>query len=201
MPKKRSASKTTRCFQFKITLADFRPPIWRRIVVPDGTLDDLHQHVQTAMGWTNSHLHQFEIRRKLYGDPMLLEDGFGDTDFIDSLKTTIESLFGGKRPPRKFLYEYDFGDGWVHEIEFEGMQEVAAGTPVLYCSEGARCCPPEDVGGVWGYENFLAAIGDPQHEEHEFYTEWAGDFDPEHFDPAETTKAMHVGLPDWREHN
>lgn len=198
MPKKRSASKTNRCFQFRITLVDSQSPIWRRIVVPDGTLDDLHQHVQCAMGWTNSHLHQFEIRRKIYSDPMLMESGFDDMEYIDTLKTMLEGLFGGKRPPRRFAYEYDFGDGWLHEIEFEGVQEVPDGAPTLYCGEGARCCPPENVGGIWGYEEFLSAIRDPEHEQHESFIDWAGEFDSESFSPAEATKVMHIGLPDWR---
>jgi hypothetical protein len=198
--KKRAAKNTANCYQFKITLVDSHPPIWRRILVPDTTLDDLHEYIQTAMGWTNSHLHQFEIRRKVYGDPMLLEDGFGDIEFIDSLKTTLGDLFGGPRPPHRFTYEYDFGDGWRHEIEFEGVNEPPQVEKAPCCLGGSRCCPPEDIGGIWGYEEFLSAIRNPEHEEHESYMEWAGEFDPDAFSAAEATKAMRAGLPTWHEH-
>ena len=93
--KKRSAVKTKEqvVYQFKITLLEARPSIWRRILVPDGTLDDLHEHIQTAMGWTNSHLHQFEIARKPYGDPELLDDEWSDSKATSSLETQLsESL-------------------------------------------------------------------------------------------------------------
>ena len=202
-PKKKSTTKkraTASYYQFKITLAESQPPIWRRILVPEGTLDDLHEWIQTTMGWTNSHLHQFEIRRKMYGDPTLLESDFFEVELIDSLQTSLADLFGKPRPPKKFTYEYDFGDGWLHLIEFEGVKKEAPhGMKPPSCTEGERCCPPEDVGGVWGYEAFLAAIGDPQHEDHEHYLEWAGDdFDSEEFNPKEATKAMRKGLPSWR---
>ncbi len=187
-------------YQFKITLAESRPPIWRRILVPDGSLDDLHEAIQTAMGWTNSHLHQFEIGGKVFGDPTLLEGDLYDTELIDSLQISLAGLFGRRRPPKAFTYEYDFGDGWLHQLEFEGVIAVPSGKKPPCCLEGERNCPPEDVGGVWGYEEFLAAIRDPKHEEHEHYLEWSGgDFDPEAFNPAEATKAMHRGLPSWRD--
>jgi len=116
--------------------------------VPDCTLDELHEYIQTAMGWTNSHLHQFEISRQIYGDPMLLDDGFGDTEFIDSRTTRLGELFSGKQPPYTFTYEYDFGDGWLHEIEFEGLKEPPGRPKPPCCVDGARNCPPEDVGGI-----------------------------------------------------
>jgi len=187
-------------YQFKITLADSQPSIWRRIIVPDGTLDDLHEWIQAAMGWTNSHLHQFEIRRKLYGDPMMLEADLYDIPLIDTRETTLADLFDKARPPKKFSYEYDFGDGWQHEIEFEGIKPAPAGKKPPCCLEGQRSCPPEDVGGVWGYADFLTAIREPEHEEHEHYLEWVGgDFDPEEFSLAEATKAMRTGLPSWHD--
>jgi hypothetical protein len=201
-PKKRPLVKSAEqvAYQFKITLRDARPPIWRRIAVPDGTLDELHDHIQTAMGWTNSHLHQFEIRGRLYGDPELLDDGWGDVDFVDSRATNISDLVGGKKRLKKFAYMYDFGDGWEHQIEFEGTISAEKGQKYPACLDGRRACPPEDVGGVWGYPEFLAAIADPKHKEHETYLEWIGGvFDSEAFDPSETTKAMRKGLPKWRD--
>src|SRR5258706_5815291 len=121
-PKKRSAAKTDvqTVYQFKITVLDSRPPIWRRILIPDGTLDDLHKSIQTAMGWTNSHLHEFDIGRKRYGDPGLLGDEWSESKVTSSLDTNLSDLFGGKRPAKKLHYMYDFGDSWEHLIEFEG---------------------------------------------------------------------------------
>lgn len=201
-PKKHRAANARPVFQFKITLLESRPPIWRRILVPNGTLDELHGSIQTAMGWTNSHLHQFEIRGRRYGDPDLLDDDCGDADFINSLETKLSELFGGTRPPRKVHYLYDFGDGWEHEVAFEGIQAAEAGKKYPCCIDGARACPPEDVGGVWSYPEFLEAIRNPKHEQHEFYLEWiGGEFDPEAFSAAEATKAMRTGLPNWREYS
>jgi hypothetical protein len=200
-PKKHPSAKGRSVYRFKITLLESRPPIWRRILVPDGTLDELHESIQTAMGWTNSHLHQFEIRGRRYGAPDLLDDDCGDADFINSRETKLSELLGGKRPPRTFHYMYDFGDGWEHQVAFEGIQPTEAGKKYPCCIDGARACPPEDVGGVWGYPGFLEAIRNPKHEEHESYMEWiGGEFDPEAFSAAETTKAMCKGLPNWRDH-
>lgn len=98
-----------------------------------------------------------------------------------------------------FKYEYDFGDGWEHEVLCEGNPPPDKRTTYPLCLEGDRACPPEDVGGIWGYAAFLEAIADPNHEQHDDFAEWAVDFDPEEFDAAETTKAMRRGLPDWRQ--
>ncbi len=96
-------------------------------------------------------------------------------------------------------YEYDFGDGWRHEVLFEGCVRAERGKRYPICIEAARACPPEDVGGTWGYEEFVAAMADPEHERHEEFREWIGGrFDPEAFDPAKATKRMWRGLPDWR---
>jgi hypothetical protein len=196
-----TAARKGLVYQFKITLLETRPPIWRRILVSDGTLDDLHEHIQAAMGWTNSHLHEFEIKGRVYGDPELLDDGFGDIEFIDSLQTNLGDLLAGKRPLRKFRYSYDFGDGWEHAIEFEGVVPAESGKKYPCCLDGKRACPPEDVGGVWGYAEFLEAIRNPKHEEYESYLEWiGGEFDPEAFSEAEATKAMRKGLPNWRDY-
>jgi len=199
-PAKKQPPQAQVVYQFKITLLDSRPEIWRRILIPDGSMDELHEAIQTAMGWTNSHLHQFEIGRTRYGDPELLEDDWSDTKVTSTLDTRLSKLLGGKRPPKKIYYMYDFGDGWEHLIEFEGIQPAEKGKKYPCFIEGARACPPDDVGGVWGYAHFLEAIRDPQHEEHETYLEWiGGEFDPEELRPAEATQAMHKGLPNWRD--
>lgn len=189
-----------RLYQFKITLKGADPPIWRRIQVKNCTLDKLHEHIQTAMGWTNSHLHQFIINGVLHGDPELLLEGFeDDPELVDSLDTRIVEIVpeGSKR--LKFQYKYDFGDGWEHEIVFEGCLKAKKGCRYPVCVEGERACPPEDVGGVWGYEAYLWAVSDPEHEEHESFIEWREPTDPEVFDAKAATKMMRKGLPDWRQ--
>ena len=186
-------------FQFKITLKESEPPIWRRIQVEDCTLDKLHEHIQTAMGWTNSHLHQFEIDGKQYGDPELLDDGFGDCRCVDSTRTKISKALPKQGKRFSFTYEYDFGDGWEHEIRFEGSPKKEPGKKYPLCLEGDRACPPEDVGGLGGFYEFLEALADPKHEQHEEMLEWGGNYDPEKFDAKQATKDMKEGLPDWRE--
>jgi hypothetical protein len=196
-PKSKADANTI--YQFKITLLGSKPPIWRRIQVADCTLDKLHEHIQTSMGWTNSHLHQFEIGGKRYGDPDLLDDGFDDFECIDSTRTKISKLVPKTGKRFRFKYEYDFGDGWEHEVVFEGFPKKEPGTKYPICLEGERACPPEDVGGIYGFYDFLEALADPKHEQHDDYIEWGGDFDAEKFDAKQATMEMKRGLPDWRE--
>ena len=190
-------TKSKAAYQFKITLSDSEPPIWRRIQVEDCTLDELHGHIQTAMGWTNSHLHYFEIGGKRFGDPELLEDaGFA---IADSTRTRLSKILPADGKRFRFVYEYDFGDDWRHEVLFEGCPQAEKGSKFPVCLEGERACPPEDCGGLGGYEHFLEVIADPQHEDYDDMVEWiGGKFDPETFDSAKATQAMKQGLPDWR---
>lgn len=188
-----------RLYQFKITLLGIQPAIWRRIQVKDCTLDRLHEHIQTAMGWTNSHLHDFKIGGKDDGDPLLLDENFVEFDYGDSTTTKLSDILPRTGRRFRFEYQYDFGDGWRHEVLFEGCLRAEQGRRYPVCLEGARACPPEDVGGTWGYEEFLEAVRDEDHEQHEDMLRWAGRrFDPEAFDPARSTKRMWRGLPDWR---
>jgi hypothetical protein len=187
-----------RLYQFKITLLDFKPLIWRRIQVKSCTLDKLHEYIQTAMGWTNSHLHQFKISGKRYGDPELLDDGFADDSFINSTCIKLHEVIPKSGKRLNFEYEYDFGDGWKHEIAFEGCLKSEKGMRYPICLEGKNACPPEDVGGVYGYADYLEAIADPNHEQHEDMIQWGGNFDPTLFDAEKTTNKMRRRLPDWR---
>lgn len=188
-----------RLYQFKITLLESKPPIWRRIQVKNCTLDTLHEHIQTAMGWTNSHLHQFEIDGKRYGDPELIDDEFEDFHCIDSTVTKVSEVVSKTGKRFHFQYEYDFGDDWQHEVLYEGCLRAEKGQRYPLCVEGERACPPEDVGGVWGYAEYLEARADPKHEQHGEMLQWRGPFDPEEFDAEKATKAMRRGLPDWRQ--
>jgi len=186
-------------YQLKVTLLDSQPPIWRRIQVQDCTLDQLHEHIQTAMGWTNSHLNHFRIDDRLYGDPMLMQENFEELKYADSTTTMLSEILPQDDKRFRFVYEYDFGDSWEHEVLFEGRLQAEPGRRYPHCLEGERACPPEDVGGVWGYADFLAAIADPENEQHDEMREWIGrKFDPEAFSPSAATRRMKRGLPDWR---
>jgi hypothetical protein len=197
--KARKPKATDDIFQLKITLLGTKPPIWRRTQVKDCTLDKLHERIPTAMGWTNSHLHHFKIKDQLYGDPELMQENFEELGYADSTTTKLSDLISSNAKKFRFLYEYDFGDSWEHEVLFEKTLPVDAKTKYPVCINGKRACPPDDCGGVWGYPDFLEAISNEADERHEEMLEWiGGSFDPEEFDPAVATKAMRKGLPDWR---
>jgi hypothetical protein len=185
-----SISASERLYQFKVTLVESKPPIWRRIQVKNCTLEKFHEQIQTAMGWANSHLHRFEVKGERYGDPELLDAGYDDSHCIDSTITKISEVIPKDGKRIHFLYLYDFGDNWRHEVIFEGCLRAESGQRYPLCIEGERNCPPEDVGGVWGYAEFLDALADPSHEEHEDFKQWAGHFDPEEFDAEKMTKLM-----------
>jgi hypothetical protein len=175
----------TRIFQLKIQLREVRPPVWRRVLVPgEVDLGELHAVLQTAMGWSNSHLHEFEVDDDRYGVP--------DPDWGERVADESKvRLFRVAREGSRLRYLYDFGDGWEHDVTVEKVLDPQPGTRYPCCVGGRRACPPEDVGGPPGYEQFLAAVGDPGHAEHEYWTEWTGgDFDPAAFDVDATDKAL-----------
>ncbi|MGH7846615.1 MAG: plasmid pRiA4b ORF-3 family protein [Candidatus Binatia bacterium] len=181
-------TKEAKIYQLKITLKYIRPPIWRRIQVRrDITLATLHRVLQITMGWYDSHLHQFRAGKTYYGAPDI--DEFSELDLKDDSKTQLGRVL--TQPKQKLIYEYDFGDGWEHEILLEKVLQADPGVRYPRCLGGARACPPEDCGGAGGYENFLAAIRDPRHEEHDEYLEWiGGGFDPGEFDLEEVDSAL-----------
>ncbi len=174
----RKQSKAPVIYQLKITLKDIRPPIWRRVQVrSDATLAQLHWVIQISMGWTNSHLHSFNIQGNEYGVPML-EFDFDDMEVRDEQIVKLSKVIPEEK--FKFSYLYDFGDSWEHEILVEKVLEADPSVHYPNCITGKRACPPEDCGGVWGYRNFLEVIQDPDHPEHEEMLEWVGGFfDPE----------------------
>ena len=176
-------------YQFKITLLDIHPLIWRRIQVPDGILAELHEGIQAAFGWENYHLHQFEIDGERYG-PLGSDDFAFDDDMLDEADVRLSELIPKSGRRTRWIYEYDFGDSWRHEVVFEGYPPPDAKLNYPRCVEGARACPPEDCGGPWGYPNYLEALADPDHEEHDDLLEWGGPFDPEMFDLKRATQAM-----------
>jgi hypothetical protein len=185
-----SESDPNLVYQFKITLQDSDPAIWRRIQIQDCTLEDLHFHIQAAMGWENDHLHQFKIGKQFYGDPEMLTDMFGKATCIDSTETWISQIVPKGKKRFRFTYEYDFGDSWMHEIEFEGSLQKEADKKYPICTEGARACPPEDIGGLYGYYRFLEAVADPESEDRVYDDEFYDDFDADYFDAVTTTAIM-----------
>jgi hypothetical protein len=184
----------TSVHQLKITLTGIRPPIWRRVQVSSSiNLRRLHDVIQGAMGWTQSHLYQFEVGDVAFGAP---DDEFGMP--IRSAKSPPLRKIA-PAPGAVFVYEYDFGDSWQHRIEVEKVLPPEPGVHYPRCLAGKRACPPEDVGGIWGYEEFLQAIRDPQHPEHAALLEWVGGaFDPEAFDrQAVNDELAHLGPSPW----
>ncbi|MBC7247481.1 MAG: plasmid pRiA4b ORF-3 family protein [Actinobacteria bacterium] len=182
-------TKFAKVYQFKITLREITPPIWRRIQVPGTyTFWDLHVAIQDAMGWLDYHLHEFTVPHPEKRTAVRI--GVPDEEFEED----EELLFGRKEKIAKYFtmenrfaeYEYDFGDGWEHGIKLEKILPREEGVEYPRCITGKRACPPEDVGGAGGYARFLEIIADPDHEEyHEAMTWVGGAFDPDHFDPDE----------------
>jgi hypothetical protein len=177
-------------FQFKITLKDVKPPIWRRIQVPGAcTFWDLHVAIQDAMGWLGYHLHEFRLRAP---DGGMLSIGIPDEDFDSGI------LPGWKHRVAKYLslaqprceYVYDFGDDWRHKVELEKVLPAEPNVTYPRCLKGRRASPPEDCGGPWGYAELLEVLADPQHEQYGEAKAWVEmmkerPFNPEAFDPAD----------------
>lgn len=184
--------KSADIYQIKVTLDTIRPPIWRRILVPGNTtLLKLHDIIQIVMGWEDDHLHMFTIHGTIYESPG--DDGFSDLESQDEAKVRLNQVI--RRAGQHFAYEYDFGDSWEHTLLVEKRLPAEEGVHYPVCMEGRRACPPEDVGGIWGYANFMEAIDDPTNPEHGEYLEWiGGDFDPEAFDLDEVNGQLsHMG--------
>jgi len=170
--------------QFKISLKGIRPPIWREIQVPGTyTFWDFHVAIQDAMGWQDYHLHEFELLKPSTG--LKVNIGIPDEDFgrkvLPGWTQKIADYFSSEN--RAASYLYDFGDDWEHQIELQKIIPKKRGISYLVCTNGKRACPPEDCGGIWGYEELLKIIKDPTHEEYEEIMEWlGGKFDPEYFE-------------------
>lgn len=169
--------KKTEVYRLTITLEDSRPAIWRTVLVPSNySLGQLHYIIQDAMGWTNSHLHQFVVNEVMYADQMFdLEHTEPESDV--SLSAALP------KPKSRIRYEYDFGDSWHHSIVLEDIFEPEDGAKYPTCVDGRNACPPEDCGGIYGYADFVESMTDPKHPEHEEMMEWYdGPFDPKVYD-------------------
>jgi hypothetical protein len=179
-------------YQIKVTLHYTHPPIWRRILVPSNTtLLKLHDILQIVMGWENAHLHMFKVRGFDYENPE--EDETGVMGMLDEANYKLNKII--HHEGQQLCYIYDFGDSWDHTLVVEKISSAQESLRYPICLKGKRACPPEDMGGVWGYDNFLKAIQDPEHHEHEDYLNWIGEeFDPEAFElNAVNDQLRHMG--------
>jgi hypothetical protein len=163
-------------YQLLVELAEIQPRIWRRLVLADTTpLPLLHRILQVAFGWHDRHLHEFKLGSVRFGVP--------DEDFppppIDERRVRLYQI--AYEPADRFVYMYDFGDSWHHEAVLEDLR-AAPESPRPRCLEGRRASPPEDCGGVDGYDRLLSALGDPTNAEHEDSRQWAGSWAPEGLD-------------------
>jgi len=173
-------------FQFKISLQEVDPVVWRRIQVSDlCSFWDLHVAIQDAMGWTDTHLHHFEMNHSIkQGKQYMGIPADDDYDVLNTLPGWDYKVKDYLIINQQFFYAYDYGDGWKHLIEFEGLHEKQPDLKYPVCITGERACPPDDVGGVPGYERFLEAIRTPSHPERQSLLDWVGgEFYPEKFDP------------------
>jgi hypothetical protein len=177
-----------RVYEFKLRLLEVFPPIWRSVQVPEAySFWDLHVALQDAMGWLDYHLHLFRVTKPDTGEAVQIgipdDDAFeGDEPILPGWEIPIAHYFPG--PGVAARYEYDFGDGWEHELTIEAILPRQPGQKYPQCVGGARACPPEDCGGVGGYEDLLTVLRTPTHEEYESILQWIGGrFDPEEFDP------------------
>jgi hypothetical protein len=183
-----------RIAHLRIKLDDVEPAVVRRVEVPlTIRLDRLHLVLQAAMGWTNSHLYEIRSGDVRWGRP---DPYFGDGP-LDASKARLIGVLEDAGA-RSFNYLYDFGDGWEHTISVERISDALPDIAYPRLVEAVGCCPPEDVGGPWGYAEFLDAIADPNHAEHTERLEWVGGrFDPSDADVEALTQAVHSLARKW----
>jgi len=185
-------------YQIKIQLEGIKPPIWRRLQVDSRIkLDDLHLAIQSSLGWMDMHLHQFMDREGNFfriqedDDDFMMD--FGESAVDESIVLLSDLL---KEEKRWIKYEYDFGDTWIHKITLEKILPYNHEQAPVLCTKGKRACPPEDCGGIWGYQRIVDLLAEPESdpEEHEEMTEWLDDtFDPESFDLHDINEEL-IGL-------
>lgn len=185
------AAKQGSVHRLKVTLREVRPPVWRRIEVSSVvTLGRLSEVLEAAMGWLGGHLHAFDVAGTRYGIP----DPDWDTADLDERRFRLGAVL--PRVGSKMRWDYDFGDGWKHDVVVEAIGPAEPGVEYPVCLKGRRACPPEDCGGPWGYEELLQLLADPDREDPDDRRGWVGpDFDPAHFDPEEATEEMRSPRP------
>jgi hypothetical protein len=189
-------------YRFRIELVEIEPLIWRQIEVPETySLWDLHVAIQSAMGWHDAHLHLFEVSVQGTRSPRHIGIPVGE-ELVElppvepGWEVKIGEVF--PRVGTEVPYTYDFGDNWVHCVTLEGILIREPRKHFPRCLDGARACPPEDCGGVFGYYDVLDIIASPQHPMYEETMDWlGGDFDPEGFSPRQVR--FHNPRRRWRQ--
>ncbi|HEY2343522.1 MAG TPA: plasmid pRiA4b ORF-3 family protein [Chthoniobacteraceae bacterium] len=186
---KSKLAEPTAIYQLKITLRGVRPPIWRRVQIPGSvTLARLHDVIQMGMGWSNSHMHCFRVGNRSFSSPYPGVD-FKDSGDESESKVRLDQVC--QREKTKLAYDYDFGDGWEHEILVEKIIAPESGVRYPICLAGKRACPPEDCGGPYGYMDLLDTLKNPKHENHEEMMDWiGGEWDAEAFDVVEVSSGF-----------
>lgn len=179
-------NKSEEVFQVKISLLESKPLIWRRVLVPSNfSLKKFHQVIQIVMGWQNSHLHLFLVDDVTYSE---YELEFEDEPEAKPTSIKLSKVFSVSN---SFLYEYDFGDGWKHQVTLEKTLEHEHSYTYPICIGGENACPPEDCGGIRGYYSMLEELKNPDNGEHESTKTWLGGFfDPHSFDPNRVNRDM-----------
>ena len=177
-------------YQLKITLVGSKPPIWRRVQVPASIkLSRLHDVIQIVMGWTNSHLHQFFAGNICYSIPDPDDYDFPGQERRDERKFTLCEAAPNEKA--RLLYEYDFGDGWEHDLLVEKILPASADALSAICIGGKNACPPDDCGGILGYYHMLDVLKSPEHPEYDQYNDWLDEgFKPSYFDLEKTNAAV-----------
>jgi hypothetical protein len=184
----------TSIVRLKITLDDVEPKVLRRVEVPLSIrLDRLHLTIQAAMGWTNSHLYEIRARDVGWG---IVDPDWGDGP-LDACKAKLDNVLEDVGV-KTLRYLYDFGDGWEHTIKIERLDDPKPGVLYPRLTEAKGRCPPEDVGGPWGYAEFLEALKDPEHERHAEMIDWLGvEFDPGALDPEALAADVEALAKSW----
>lgn len=159
--------------RFKITLLGSQPEIWRIIDIPDDyNFWELHVAIQDAMGWLDYHLHEFVPNKKgpTQGRRIGIPESESDTDVVADWDVSVKKYFSTLG--NTIQYDYDFGDGWQHEVQLIGMflADITDDYPI--CCDGKGACPPEDCGGLPGYYDLIQILGDPKNEEYDAMVEW-----------------------------
>jgi len=181
----KTRSKSTKSYQLRVELKGVKPAVWRRIDVPgDIKLSKLHHILLAVMGWQGGHLHEFNFVDAIYGQA---DDELGP-EVEDESRVSLVKALGGSA---SFTWIYDYGDYWAHKVKLERIVDLGVPLETEMCITGRNACPPEDIGGAPGYEEFLEAIRDPQHPEHQAMLQrCGGTFDPGEFDPMKAQERL-----------
>ena len=175
---------SSQIYQLKVMLKGAKPTIYRTIVIEeDATFFDLHMVIQIAFDWYNAHLHEFRKEGIIISDLEFYDEMYEieDEKIFDENEMKISDIL--HQPKDKIKYLYDFGDSWELSVTLEKITDAKEGVIYPRCIRGKRCAPPEDVGGLWGFEEFKGVMANPSHEEYESYKIWyGGEFDPDFVD-------------------